>query len=208
MPDPKLEIRKDKQSSGMEGLLVPTWEHCCRQISIEEFSPMFHSFEKSAFRLETLPSYAVSHEDSHFQAYVRGDKTPPFIYSDWKATIRNATSAGKTFEIVRLVPEPLTTYFRYELEWHYLEYRDAGQETRFVTAERITESLRSMKGQDFWLLDDKKAVFIKYDNQGDILGFYATEDPNILEKLVLLRSHAKELSIHIDEYLPKYKEQV
>lgn len=199
--DPKVTIRSSIDSPSA---LSEQWEKAGQRTPLEEFSPMFTTFRSSAFRLETLPEYAVFHEDVRYGAYRRGDKAPPILAQGWKNTIRAATSEGKRFEIVRLVPDPMTEYLRFEIDWGYCEYRKDGQNTRLVLPGQLPPALRDQVGQDFWLFDDSFAVIMKYDLKGDILGFFRIDDVTLLNRLREIRDIAISSSLSLDEFLSKH----
>lgn len=184
-----------------EGVLPSFGELAGSKMSIDEFSAAFHTFDKSAFRLETLPTYTVSHEDKRFGAYRAGEKQPPFKAEKWKATIKKATESGKSFEVIRLVPKPYTEYFCFEVDWAYCEYRKDGQATKLILPEAITPKIMDFIGADFWLFDDKWAIVIKYDKIGDLLGFFRVEEENLIQTLRNVRDESRRQCISLDEFL-------
>ena len=79
---------RDEREIGLRQICISSESWGAEGITLqaEEFRSYFTSFRESAFRLETLPSYAVSHEDKHFAAFLEGAKEPPFIFEEWKRT--------------------------------------------------------------------------------------------------------------------------
>lgn len=199
--EPQIEIRRPSD----EGLLPISWKDRGRSIDAAEFSGYFQHFQNSAFRLEALAQYAVSHEDSHFGAYVAGEAVPPFKYTAWKETIRNATSAGKAFDVVRVVPPTVTSYFSYEVEWCYPEYAEDGQVTRMVASSQLQESLGTRELPDFWLFDDKFAVVIDYTADGDVVGFFRIDEPGAIDELRSIRDLVQSRAIPFENYLKDFR---
>jgi hypothetical protein len=206
MTEPKLKIRTDIYSADQATSVLRSERKVASvQIGTEEFNDYFLSFKESAFRFETLPAYAVAHEDAHYAAYREGKTEPPFRYTNWENIIDSATKAGKQFEIVRVVPEPLTEYFCYEVDWHYLRYADLGQQTRFVYKSALPPELKSLLGADFWLFDNKFAVTIEYNQAGDVISFLKVTDPQEISLLKKAKEIALQSSYSLEQFLKTYK---
>lgn len=206
MSEPKLEIRTGIYSTDEARSVLGTER---KQFGVpippEELTGLFSKFEHSAFRFETLPSYAVAHEDAHYAAYREGKQQPPFRYANWEAVISSAVKAGRSFEIVRVIPEPLTEYFSYEVEWHYLIYEDLGQRTRFMHTAALPNELRELLGADFWLFDDSVAVTIEYNKVGDVISFLKITDPDQIAMLVDAKNLAIKASFSLGDFMKTYK---
>jgi hypothetical protein len=102
-------------------------------VTPEEFDAAFDTFQTSAFRLETLQSYAVSAEDAWLRALREGLPRPErsIRTSAWLRRIAASTMAGKSWSRVRLVRHPLSEYLQYEI-FSYIESTAVGEETRIV----------------------------------------------------------------------------
>ena len=89
-------------------------------VTSREFDALFTSFEHTAYRLETLQVYDVSYEVEPYQAFISGHPQPHDPAKNaWVSMIKDAVQAGKIFQRVHIVAEPLTDYLRYELGWSY-----------------------------------------------------------------------------------------
>jgi len=102
-------------------------------VTSREFDALFTSFEHTAYRLETLQVYDVSYEVEPYQAFISGHPQPHDPAKNaWVSMIKDAVQAGKIFQRVRIVTEPLTDYLRYELGWSYPPNVDVGEDIRIL----------------------------------------------------------------------------
>ena len=115
------------------------------RIAHADLTACFDLFERSAFRLETLPAYAVGGaEAERLRAFQLGLPRPERSVrtSPWLARIDQTTAAGKSWRRVRVVGWPLTEYERYQM-LGYQESATAGDVIRI--ADRVAHpELRSL----------------------------------------------------------------
>ena len=105
-------------------------------VTSAEFDALFTSFEHTAYRLETLQAYDVSYEVEPYQAFMAGHPRPHDPSKDqWVSMISDAVAAGKVFQRVHVVIEPLTDYLRYELGWSYPPNVEVGEDIRILVAQ-------------------------------------------------------------------------
>lgn len=79
----------------------------------DEFGRLFETFERTAFRLETLAVYDVEDERQEFADFLAGKELPPdFSDNPW---VRSMTNRGKQVARVHVLRSPLSDYLRYEL---------------------------------------------------------------------------------------------
>jgi hypothetical protein len=158
------------------------------------------NFKESAFRLETLPTYQVSQEADWFAEWQHSGRVPELTPDNdsWCKLVREARSAGRMMQRVRLVSTPLCDYERFELAM----FRDsvaAGEEIRVCHRESwgMVEAI-GIPG-DFWLFDNRVAVMLNYDAEGR---FQGTED-GVSSACAHQRDLALSRSIPLEEYLAK-----
>lgn len=167
----------------------------------DEFNVAFDSFRVSAFRLETLQTYAVDVEDEGLRAFREGLPRPErSIRTDpWLSRIARTTLAGKAWSRVRLVRHPLSQYTRYELI-SYRESSAVGEEVRIADLNTHPE-LDELR-LDFWYFDagepDGFAILMRYDDAGSVLGYERTTDTSWCDKQ---RDLALSRSVSLAEYL-------
>lgn len=168
-------------------------------MNIDEFYGKFHSFKRRAFRLETLPQYLSDEEEGNLQAFLNGEQLFGPIDPEWPKMIARNVAAGKSMSRVHVVPDLLTPYLRYEIEWGYAHNIEAGEDVRLLMPEAPRE-VRQLAERDFWLFDDE-VVLMDYDADGRLVGVELEEDADRIQKYCrskdILLSHA----IPVREYL-------
>lgn len=131
----------------------------------------FDSFTKSAFRMETLPTYDVPEETANLAAYRAGRplaersvRTQP-----WLARMAATTAAGKDWQRLRLVSTVPTLYERYEIAG-YPESQACGEQIRLLRRDEHPD----VEQQDWWLFDagtaDAACWVMRYTDDGAFLG--------------------------------------
>jgi len=173
-------------------------------LSVDDLGTMFSTFTKSAFRLETLPEYRVLEEQAELERYLAGEPLPDVgELAPWLELLKSSTDAGKIVERVRVVPEPLTPYVRFEIEWGYL-YNAEGGERIGVIPDLAFSALDVSTHGDFWLFDDEVVFAMHYDEHGVWLG--ATREPaEDVERYRNTRDLAKLGGISLGEYLARVR---
>ena len=167
----------------------------------------FNGFWHSAFRLETLPAYAVSGEAERIAAWREGRARPERSVrtSAYLREVAANVLAGRERTRVRIVDHPLSEYCLFQMS-AYIESAAAGEQIRIVVrnggSKRAGQDLRIVS--DFWFFDqgteDERAVLLDYDAVGAFTGARLAAEPD----LTLCRelwATAYRHSVHINEYL-------
>ncbi|WP_335980746.1 DUF6879 family protein [Streptomyces sp. CA2R106] len=137
-------------------------------VSSKSLGDLFDSFEREAFRLETLDDYSRSGNVEAFRSYLSGGSQPDDYNADWVEEVRGATESGKRIYRVHVLSRPLTPYLKFELGWGYRKNAAAGEEFSILDT---TEALNPLDGVgDFWLFDGEEAATMRYDVTGAFLG--------------------------------------
>lgn len=170
----------------------------------DDFSRLFQNFGSEAFRFESLPEYSIPEEAESLRSYLEGHIAVTGQDEDWIAFLQRSRAAGKRVIRVRLVPYPLTDYFRFELDWGYLLNAPAGEEVRFVAdANRILTNGQGT--QDFWIFDHNTVVTMNYDKKGSFLGVNLAHDPETVERFQRIRETLLSISMSFEEFLSMYR---
>lgn len=148
-------------------------------ITGQAFGELFRSFEYTAQRLEGRGQYNDPEERDALQRFFGGQsEDPDYVASrdHWlKGTIKPAVEAGKTFQRVRLVGDPLTDYQRFGLS----NCRDnvaAGEDIRYLSRDQANRL--DLPDHDFWLFDGRLAMlWFTHDNR--LLGAQWVADPAV-----------------------------
>ena len=134
------------------------------------------------------------------------DQSPALYKTDrdswlqpWCTLVRGATAAGKVFQRVRVVSEPLSDYQRWA---HGLTAPmvDAGEDIRWVPRARVSELM--FPGNDFWLFDDELLVFLVFAGNGLVVDRPARTDPDLIARCRASFEAAWACSIPHHEYTP------
>lgn len=136
--------------------------------SSRSLSDLFDSFEREAFRLETLDDYSKSGSVEAYRTFLAGEGKPAGYNSDWVSEVRGHVAAGKRIYRVHILSRPLTSYLRFELGWGYRTNMAGGEEFFILD---ITERPHPLENvDDFWLFDDETVGVLRYDHLGTFRG--------------------------------------
>jgi hypothetical protein len=157
----------------------------------------FDSYEQSAFRLETLPVYAMADEEDEFRRFLAGEKPPEGHHYSWLDRVARFRRTGRIIQRVHVVRQPLTDYLRYEFEWAYAFNVKAGEEIKILD---VTERDNlGLPDEDFWMFDEHRVVRMLYRPDGSQIGRELLDDPDI-ETYLRYRDIALERSVPFEEY--------
>jgi Family of unknown function (DUF6879) len=156
-----------------------------------------HHFERSTFRLETLPAYAVPQEEEWFAEWQRSGKLPELTpdTDSWLKLVVEAKLASKQMQRVHLVTPPLNDYLRFEFATQ-IPSVDCGEDCRVAEAADVERAVERL--EDYWLFDETVAILLHYDDEGRFLGTEEAGDVVLYRRqrdLVLSRS------VSLKEYL-------
>lgn len=129
----------------------------------DELGAVFVSFKESAYRLETLQSYAEPSESSPFNQYQCGVVPDAAFMSDWCQIVSRHTSAGRPMRRVHIVDLPLSDYMKFEIKHCYTHSGIAGEEIRLLDRTKLSNELLTATKEDFWLFDGSTVMVNDYD---------------------------------------------
>ncbi|MGK5531892.1 DUF6879 family protein [Streptomyces sp. URMC 129] len=131
----------------------------------EQFGRLFETFERTAFRLETLAVYDIEEEREEFEDFLAGKPMPP----EWSDNpwVRSMTELGKSVSRVHVLRSPLSDYLRYELA-AYPGNITAGE--RIGIIDLAQREVHGLPDHDFWLFDDATAYRMHYTDAGAFIG--------------------------------------
>jgi len=162
-----------------------------------EFAKLFRTFDRSAFRLELLQSYAGSGEDAALEAFRNGE--PYYRHPGkhgWLSNIDRAQQVGASMSRVHVVVEPLSEYMRYECTWAYAPNVAAGEDVRIISVpEGQTWPASLGAAHDFWLFDDDRLYDMSYSgDEGEFHGVALNNDPEAVAQARRWRDAAWDLA--------------
>jgi hypothetical protein len=166
------------------------------RLTFDEFSAMFRTFERSAFRLESLQVYTVASEQPKLERFLAGEEKPIEPDSEWRKLISDSVAAGKVWTKVKIVRRPLTDYQRFSLAWGVPANEAAGEKHRIID---ITDRAVDLPEIDYWLFDDTLVVVIHYHEDGSP-DYIEQVESNDIEQYRRWREIALKESIPFSEY--------
>ena len=168
-------------------------------VTDEQFEELLTSFAREAIHLETRDAYGTDVELPHMAQWARGETDDLEWLRGWCATLREHVAAGKSVRRARIVSEPLSDYQRWS---HSIAYPmvEAGEDIRWVPR-RLVSSV-ALPGNDFYLFDDRLAVFLLYAGNGLGTGKISSSDPADIRLCRSAFEAAWQLSIPHSEYQP------
>lgn len=163
---------------------------------------LFDSFEREAFRLETLDDYSGSGSTDAYQAFLAGEEKPQGYNADWLSEISGHVNEGRRVYRVHVLSRPLTPYLRFELGWGYVTNSTAGEEFFILDT---TEKPNPLEGVgDFWLYDEQFTATMQYRN-GAMTGYTVLAETRASE-FVKYRDTALAHAVPFSEWWEKYGE--
>jgi hypothetical protein len=133
----------------------------------------FDSYEREAFRLETLPSYGVASEDEELQSFLASGRLDIPDNDPWLVRVRHFRDTGRWVGRVHVLRRPLSDYLRYEFAV-YAHTVGVGEDVRIL--DQTGKADPGLPAFDFWLFDDTRVVRMDYDAYGRQLGREWLED--------------------------------
>ena len=180
-------------------------------ITDEGFGKLFTAYQRSAWRLELLPQYLIP-GDIYYPAFLAGEPVPPHPEGQWWKkgeawinTIKGNVAAGRMMGRVHVLPEQLTPYLRFEIEWGYCYDSQAGDDIRLLEAGRVADDIRKLAVQDFWVFDDRMVVLCDYKPDGTWVGGRVVSEGVDVSAFLQVRELALREAIELKEFLARYR---
>lgn len=154
----------------------------------EELGKLFSNFTKTAFRLEMLPTYCIAEEFEDLARFRSGQFVPAKVTDDWYKDVVEWTQSGREIIRVRIVPEPVTEYFRFEAETGYFTSIEAGEKLHLVNPEVASRLIASLPIKtDYWVFDSAIVVLMTYDQHNRFSGASRVSSANIEPFIMVAR---------------------
>ncbi|MEU6168105.1 DUF6879 family protein [Streptomyces tanashiensis] len=166
-------------------------------ISPEEFGRLFHSFEHSAWHLETRGRYASDEEDEGYRVFLETGEAPMDLDSDWCKNIAAQTAAGKYVGRVRVVDNPPTDGQRF-LQSYARCNAATGEDARAMWRAEAEAAL--IPAEDFWVFDSRLVAILRFDDQDAFHDIEITTEPAEVLRYVQVRDAAVAVSLPFDAF--------
>ncbi|RJQ71522.1 hypothetical protein D5S17_27350 [Pseudonocardiaceae bacterium YIM PH 21723] len=163
----------------------------------EAILAQFDALQRSAWRLETQPTYTIPREADSSARFLAGEPKPQGFNAKWEQRVRATVAAGKTIGRVRVVRRPLTDYTRKQLAWSIPGNINAGEDIRILD---LTGKTLDLPDHDFWFFDDEKVVRLNFRPDGTLIDRELMESPD-LTKYRHWQQAAVNASVPFEEYV-------
>jgi hypothetical protein len=162
----------------------------------DTFRCLFHTFEHTAWRLETRRGYASDRQDPDYEAFLATGTSPCDPDEPWFVTIRAQTKAGKRIGRVRVADHPPTTEQLFLLD--YARHNAAaGEDIRYLwrkDAERAALPL-----EDFWIFDSRLVALLHFDDD-ILLTIELITEPAQVVRYAMVRDAAMHHAVPFDPF--------
>ncbi|SDD94588.1 DUF6879 family protein [Actinokineospora iranica] len=164
----------------------------------EDFASLFRRFTRSAWRWEAQGTYRQPDEVAPWQRWREGVPVANDLdwLGPWLDDVRAATRAGKRFERVRLVTDPLTEYLRWQMEVTPANI-EAGEVIRLLPA--ADARALGLPVHDFWLFDDERVAVLHFGDTG-LTGAEIITDPATVAQHQSWRDVAWRHAVAFEDY--------
>ncbi|MEU8759386.1 DUF6879 family protein [Streptomyces sp. NPDC048659] len=171
-------------------------------VPFADIRELFAEFKHTAWRLETRRSYATDRNSAKWARWKAGADIAAEPVDAWRENVRKQITAGKRFERVRLVDEPLTEGQAFLLA-SGLGNVAAGEDIRNLTRAEA-ERLR-LPDHDFWLFDSRLLARFVFDENDVTLGVILSEDPAEIAAACQARDAAWHYAVPTVEYADRVR---
>jgi hypothetical protein len=169
-------------------------------VSGAEFFALFQSFRCSARRLESRSHSHIEEEQPQYRAFLAGElpQTGRGEATAWTEMVGRHVAAGRPFQRVRVMEQPLSSYNR------YLLYRTpynlgAGEDIRYLDRDRA--NALDLPDHDFWVFDSEVVCFLRFTADGRPLGHDVIADPELAARHEEWIFRAQGAAVPYDDYV-------
>lgn len=137
---------------------------------MKQLNKMLNNFKHSALRIETLPVYKIPGEWEEYLRYVNGVPEFSFEKNEWIKKIEKVTSNGGAMKRIRVVPNDINTYLKFEAETGYVPNFAAGEQILTLSSEKYNSLVEDDLKGDYWIFDETEVLKLNYDTNGKFNG--------------------------------------
>ena len=168
------------------------------------FEEKFASFQKEAFRLETLPEYRVSGEWEDYQSYLQGEVAPTYAWTDWQENLSTWKKESKRVIRLRVVDQKLTPYIHYEMTRYYEPHSLAGEQIFFMLKPDFERNFGTIPN-DFWLFDQESSIDMKYGPEGEYIDSVHTTDSQTVNTYITINQTFQDDAFSLKEMIMRIR---
>jgi hypothetical protein len=163
---------------------------------------LYRESKKSFFRVEALESYNVASEADALDKYFSGDPLPKPLDAtkEWYKLMTRCAQEGRPTQRVRAVSQKLSPYVRWEMEWVYNQAAQYGESFNVIVKEQHPD-LADAWNEEYYVVDDKRLVYLKYDSTNRFLGLEESTDSLEIQKRLEHKKRLLENAIPYKQFL-------
>jgi len=167
---------------------------------------LLRASERSFFRVEAFDSYNAPSEVGLLKKYYDGDPLPPpWDGSDeWFKLMSLFASKRRPTQRVRVISRRLAPYVRFEMDWGYNHFLQFGEEFNVIIREQFPD-LNDTWDAEYFVIDDRRVVYIKYDETHRMLGLEEELDAEEVKRRVNHKYQLLEKSTHYGQFLSQLR---
>ncbi|MFG2794043.1 DUF6879 family protein [Streptomyces sp. NPDC048419] len=163
----------------------------------DTFRRLFHTFEHTAWRLETRRGYASDRQDPDYQAFLATGNSPCDPDEPWFVNIRAQTTAGKRVGRVRVADHPPTTEQLFLLD--YARHNAAaGEDIRYLW--RKDAERAALPAEDFWIFDSRLVALLHFDDDDTLRTIELITEPAQVVRFAMVRDAALHHAVPFDRF--------
>lgn len=163
-----------------------------------EWTELFTSYQRSAFRLECQQIYASEDQDASVAQFLSGQPVQVKV-SKTTARTRAQLAKGRPKVRVRVVVEPITQYTRWEL-FIYPWLIAGGEDIRIIAVQQ-GDWPEGLPQHDYWLFDDERAWRMHYHENFHWKGAELIDDPRAVAEYRRAREQAEAVAVPYTEFM-------
>ncbi|GAA2528349.1 DUF6879 family protein [Pilimelia columellifera] len=172
-----------------------------RKLSYQEFVSAYKSITSSWAHMELRDGYGAPGENPALDRWLDTGHDDGEWLADWYRTVEDLGAAGKAMRRLKVVSEPLSGYHRWVRDSGNADRIVAcGELTRWVSREVVAEANVLLPAADFYVLDDRRVMFLYFAGSGEPTSYSITDDPIIVAACSTAFEQAWKLSINHDVY--------
>ncbi|GGK27131.1 hypothetical protein GCM10010124_19710 [Pilimelia terevasa] len=147
------------------------------EVSREEFFDHCGRITRSWVHLEQQHYYGVPSDVEPFQRWQRGEPDDLSYMNEWCEFTARLAADGRTLRRLRLISPPVLDYHRWVASVAF-RIVEAGESLRWCDRRDVPEILVPVT--DYYVLDEKLALFLHFSAAGEITRRLMTDDPAVV----------------------------
>lgn len=174
---------------------------------MNNFDKNWRNAKHSIFRLQVRPEYKIPGEQEAIAKWKQGEIAAANTkeWRDWQKTLKTTIEKGIAIQRVRIIPEKLTDYIKFEIDtWREYSIKN-GEELLFLDNDEFQKIITGcgFGPKDFWLFDNQYLLIFNYDKAGKFTGDVAITDGGMIKRYCELKSKLIEAAQPMESYLKK-----